>query len=201
MKNSHIEWTDHTFRPCKKPACRGFAAPGSRHCAAHQPAARQEIAAGRARLDERRGTAASRGYGGSWPATARLLRTRCPLSPGYLTRTAYWTPALAAEFHALRETALAAGRYLEFLRSVSDWTLRSQLSTLNPTPIYEFHPSPLPEAAECVDHIVPVTGPADPLFFNPANHQPISHRQHSEKTATYDGGYGRPGYRPAPSEK
>jgi len=42
-----------------------------------------------------------------------------------------------------------------------------------------------------IDHIVPVTGPDDPLFWREDNHQPLCHACHSYKTATQDGGLGR----------
>lgn len=44
--------------------------------------------------------------------------------------------------------------------------------------------------AEVVDHIKPVSGPADPLFWTPSNHQPLTRACHSRKTATEDGGFG-----------
>lgn len=47
------------------------------------------------------------------------------------------------------------------------------------------------EKSECVDHIVPVRGQDDPLFWDPTNHQPLSNKCHSRKTATEDGGFGR----------
>lgn len=45
---------------------------------------------------------------------------------------------------------------------------------------------------ECVDHIEPVTGPDDPRFWDPDNHQSLCLTCHSEKTATEDGGFGNP---------
>jgi len=44
--------------------------------------------------------------------------------------------------------------------------------------------------AQCVDHIVPVTGPDDPLFWEPTNHQGLCNTCHSIKTATEDCGFG-----------
>ena len=41
-----------------------------------------------------------------------------------------------------------------------------------------------------VDHIKPVSGPDDPLFWDPTNHQALCHSHHSRKTATENGGYG-----------
>lgn len=37
-----------------------------------------------------------------------------------------------------------------------------------------------------IDHIIPVSGPNDPLFWQRSNHQPLIHGHHSRKTATYD---------------
>lgn len=37
-------------------------------------------------------------------------------------------------------------------------------------------------ATEAVDHIEPVTGPDDPLFWDTSNHQPICWSCHSSKT-------------------
>jgi 5-methylcytosine-specific restriction protein A len=45
----------------------------------------------------------------------------------------------------------------------------------------------------CVDHIVPVTGPDDPLFWDESNHQSLCHTCHSRKTTTEDGGFGNKG--------
>ncbi|OGU82654.1 MAG: hypothetical protein A2W11_06155 [Ignavibacteria bacterium RBG_16_35_7] len=44
--------------------------------------------------------------------------------------------------------------------------------------------------AECVDHIVPVDGPDDILFWEPSNHQGLCQKHHSEKTAKEDGSFG-----------
>ena len=44
--------------------------------------------------------------------------------------------------------------------------------------------------AECVDHIIAVSGPDDPLFYEPSNWQSLCHSCHSEKTAKEDGGLG-----------
>ena len=41
-----------------------------------------------------------------------------------------------------------------------------------------------------VDHIQPVTGPDDPLFWEPTNHQGLCRSCHSAKTASEDGGFG-----------
>lgn len=45
-------------------------------------------------------------------------------------------------------------------------------------------------AAEHVDHVVPVSGPDDPRFWDSANHQGLCPSCHSEKTAREDGGFG-----------
>lgn len=42
-----------------------------------------------------------------------------------------------------------------------------------------------------VDHIVPVQGPTDPLFWQPSNWQTLCHSCHSTKTSREDGGFGR----------
>ena len=44
--------------------------------------------------------------------------------------------------------------------------------------------------AQCVDHIEPVSGPDDPLFWDESNHQGLCLIHHSIKTASEDGGYG-----------
>lgn len=46
------------------------------------------------------------------------------------------------------------------------------------------------EAAELTDHIIPVSGPDDPLFWDRTNHQSLSRSCHSYKTAKEDGGFG-----------
>jgi len=43
-----------------------------------------------------------------------------------------------------------------------------------------------------VDHIVPIDGPNDPRFWDATNHEGKCHSHHSQKTATHDGGFGRP---------
>ena len=52
---------------------------------------------------------------------------------------------------------------------------------------------PAVKAATVVDHIIPVTGPDDPLFWDPDNHQPACAECHNIKTATEDGGFGNRG--------
>jgi len=47
--------------------------------------------------------------------------------------------------------------------------------------------------SECTDHIVPVTGPDDPGFWKPTNHQALCWRCHSVKTMTEDRLLGRVG--------
>lgn len=171
-------------RPCKRPGCPGFAVDGTRHCAAHAPQAKAETAATRAHLDQQRGTAAERGYTYRWSQYARTFRARFPLSPGYLVRTPYWTPHLAQQFHAIRTAAAATGGFAGLFSPGGAGT-----RYLEQFPIYTHHPSPRPEPAAEVDHIVPVAGPADPLFWAEWNHQALSKSQHSEKTATEDGGF------------
>ena len=46
------------------------------------------------------------------------------------------------------------------------------------------------KAAKCVDHIIPVKGKDDPLFYDPDNHQSLCWSCHSTKTAQEDGGFG-----------
>jgi 5-methylcytosine-specific restriction protein A len=38
--------------------------------------------------------------------------------------------------------------------------------------------------AQCTDHIQPVTGPQDPLFWDVTNHQSLCQTCHGKKTAT-----------------
>lgn len=44
---------------------------------------------------------------------------------------------------------------------------------------------------ECVDHITPVKGPDDPLFFEPSNHEGCCWSCHSRVTVKEDGALGR----------
>lgn len=46
------------------------------------------------------------------------------------------------------------------------------------------------EPSTDVDHIVPVNGQSDPLFWNSKNHQALCHSCHSKKTARENGGFG-----------
>ncbi len=45
-----------------------------------------------------------------------------------------------------------------------------------------------------VDHIKAVSGPDDPLFWAPDNHQALCHSCHSRKTVKEDGGFGNVPY-------
>jgi 5-methylcytosine-specific restriction endonuclease McrA len=170
-------------RPCKRPGCAGFTAPGSRYCAAHQQHARAEQAATRAILDEHRGTAHERGYDAAWAKLSRLCRFRFPMSAGYLTRTALWTPNLAHQFHALRLAAAERLQYAAFFAPGGP-----ALRWIEQFPIYDWHPSAHLEPAEVTDHIIPHRG--DPtLFWGEWNLQTLSKSQHDTKTATVDGGF------------
>lgn len=55
------------------------------------------------------------------------------------------------------------------------------------------------EKATVVDHIVPPAGPADPLFWDPSNHQALCATDHNRKTASQDGGFGNPKRTPQPA--
>jgi hypothetical protein len=44
---------------------------------------------------------------------------------------------------------------------------------------------------QCTDHIQPVTGPDDPLFHEPSNHESCCWSCHSRLTIQEDGGLGR----------
>jgi 5-methylcytosine-specific restriction protein A len=44
--------------------------------------------------------------------------------------------------------------------------------------------------AKDIDHIIPVNGQDDPLFWEPTNHQGLCHRHHGEKTARENGAFG-----------
>jgi 5-methylcytosine-specific restriction protein A len=48
-------------------------------------------------------------------------------------------------------------------------------------------------AAEHTDHVKPVSGPDDPLFWDENNHQSLCRSCHSFKTVREDGGFGRRG--------
>jgi 5-methylcytosine-specific restriction protein A len=180
-------------KPCRSLRCSGLAAPGSRYCAAHATAERAEIAATRSTLDDRRGSAASRGYGHRWAALSLAIRRQFPFSLGYLTRGPEWSPRLALEFHGLRIAAQLQNRSIYFLapgRPGGDF--------LAAHPIYTLHlgPGVTPETmlitaadrVEVCDHIIPHRGDQN-LFWAEWNLQALSKRQHDTKTATEDGGF------------
>jgi 5-methylcytosine-specific restriction enzyme A len=50
-----------------------------------------------------------------------------------------------------------------------------------------------PELTSDVDHITPVNGPEDPLFWEQSNHQGLCHSCHNHKTAKENGGLGKVG--------
>ncbi len=171
-------------RPCSHAGCSAFAAPGARHCVRHLPAAVAEKTAQRARLDDLRGSAASRGYDARWARAARDFRTRFPFSFGYLTRTALWTHNLAAIFAEARAHAAAQRALAGFFQPGGGLD-----HFLGEFPIYTFHRSARPEPAQVVDHIIPHAGRAE-LFWPEWNWQALSKRQHDTKTASEDGGFG-----------
>lgn len=206
-------------RPCKRPGCSGFTVAGSRYCAKHQTHARAEQAATRAILDEHRGTAHARGYDATWAKLSRLCRFRFPMSAGYLTRTALWTPNLAHQFHALRLAAAAANQYSAI------FDLKSQRTQSHNTEGAEQCPRSSPASGSGSVSSVPhpdFTGAAlrfleqfpiyewhpsahlEPaevtdhiiphrgdatLFWGEWNLQTLSKSQHDTKTATEDGGF------------
>jgi 5-methylcytosine-specific restriction protein A len=47
------------------------------------------------------------------------------------------------------------------------------------------------DPATDVDHIRPISGPSDPGFWDPTNHQGLCHSHHSQKTAKHDRHLGR----------
>lgn len=49
---------------------------------------------------------------------------------------------------------------------------------------------PLDMYAREVDHTVPVSGPDDPRFWDPTNHQGLCSPHHKRKTVLEDGGFG-----------
>jgi 5-methylcytosine-specific restriction enzyme A len=58
----------------------------------------------------------------------------------------------------------------------------------NRNPLCVRCPSDNPSPAELVDHIKPVSGANDPLFWVPSNHQGLCWSCHSKKTTTEDKG-------------
>jgi 5-methylcytosine-specific restriction endonuclease McrA len=170
-------------RPCKRPRCGGFAAPGSKYCAAHQPLEKAETTARREQLDAQRGTAHARGYDSKWAALSRQMRQKFPVSHGYLTRTEYWTHNLAQQFNTLRMHAAEAGQFVAFMAKDGPGP-----RFLDQFPIYDFHRSDGAEPGQVTDHIIPHRG--DPLLmWAEWNLQVLSKRQHDTKTATEDGGF------------
>jgi hypothetical protein len=171
-------------RPCRRPGCSQFAAPGGGYCAAHVVGAQSVRAAVVARHDQVRGNAYQRGYDTRWSAYAVRFKSKFPSSAGYLTRTELWTPHLARQFHTLRELAAQSHQWAGFFR-----TSAAGARFLAEFPIYDYHAAGAAEPSKEVDHIVPVEGPADPLFWAEWNHQALTKAQHSEKTARFDGGF------------
>ncbi len=51
--------------------------------------------------------------------------------------------------------------------------------------------------ADVTDHIVPPSGPDDPLFWDETNHQSLCEGCHNYKTAMFDGAFGRQAMRRA----
>lgn len=186
-------------RPCRHPLCSRFAIPdGHGFCDAHAPAAKAAVAARRVLEDDRRGTAASRGYGSRWRDESRAFRKLFPVCNGYLTPTNEWSAPAALEFHARRMVAAKAGKFLTFY-------LRELLPFLEEHPIYLWHPneearvsqlrilgdsttSGIKLPSEVVDHIIPHRGDME-LFWATWNWQCVTKAAHDEKTAKFDGGF------------
>jgi len=172
-------------KPCRHPRCAAFAIPGGVWCAAHVPAARAQVQADVAAKDERRGTAASRGYGSRWRELSVNFRRLYPISQGYLVCTDFWTHNLATQFGALRSMAQARGELLRFMIQGTGAGARF----LAEFPIYTFHPAAQRVVASAVvDHIRPHRGDQT-LFWAEWNLQAISKAAHDEKTAKFDGGF------------
>jgi len=170
-------------KPCRHPRCAAFAAPGSSWCAAHAPAARAQVQAEVAAKDERRGTAASRGYGSRWREVSLRYRMNYPLTTGYLVCTDLWTHNLAIQFDALRKLEQARGNFLGFMK-----TGGAGARFLAEFPIYTYHPGARVAPSSVVDHIRPHRGDQT-LFWAEWNLQAISKAAHDEKTAKFDGGF------------
>jgi len=108
-------------KACSRPGCPNLVEKGKRFCSEHESRDRKSC-------DERRGTAAQRGYGGRWQRYRERYLKAHPLCAGCERQ----------------------GR--------------------------------LTQAAE-VDHIIPVSGPNDPLFWDAKNHQSLCRACHAKKTA------------------
>lgn len=108
--------------------------------------------------DRRRGSAAERGYDWRWQVYSEQFRREHPLCCGL--------PVAAGRLPAgceVRRTLVDGAHHLRM------------------------HAVGCHGVTGHVDHIEPVTGPADPRLWDPTNHQPLSHSCHSFKTARFDG--------------
>jgi 5-methylcytosine-specific restriction protein A len=108
-------------------ACPVWGCPEVQPCQAHQRLA-----------DQRRGSAASRGYGYQWQRYSRSFRRRHPLCGD--------RPASAPD--------------------TRDSRCRSEHRIV---------------ASTVVDHIVPISGPTDPRFWDGSNHQSLCDACHNAK--------------------
>jgi hypothetical protein len=171
-------------KPCTFPGCSALVVGGTR-CPTHAVPRRV------ARFSDRfRGTAASRGYGSRWQAFRPIWLARFPLCAGVLLITEAWAPALAEEFHRLREAAREEGRLLLFSASGrTPHTTAAELCTYPPLqdflarhPIFTWQPWDVSQPGNIIDHIKPHRG--DPtLMWSEWNFQTLTDYAHNRKTA------------------
>lgn len=164
--------------PCRHPLCAAKAEPGSGWCLTHQRPARAAVE----QADDRRGTAASRGYGSKWRDQSLAFRARHPICGGYLRAVMRcWSEDRARDYHGIREAAADGGKPATFL-------LREQGDFLATHPIYTAQNVGCGQGTEVTDHIIPHRGDQQ-LFWSTWNWQTLCKKCHDEKTAKHDGGF------------
>lgn len=164
-----------------------MAAPGSAFCVAHVPAARAVKVAERVAKDQRRGSAASRGYGHKWGKASRQFRRQHPICGGYVVPGPAYSHDLAVAYAEQRSAYAVIGRAVTFLQSRAAWLAESPVYVLV-TRCLSFGTPGCGAPATLTDHIVPHRGDPE-LMWSSWNWQTLCKGCHDQKTAKHDGGF------------
>ncbi len=175
------------LKPCRNPRCAAMAVAGSAWCASHQPAARQQQVAERSAKDDRRGSAASRGYGSRWRTESAAFRALHPICGGYLVPGPQYDVRGAKAYGAQRASAAGMGKAVAFLQQRVPWLLANPIYRLVAR-VSAIGTTGCGLGVVLTDHIVPHRGDPE-LMWSTWNWQTLCKGCHDRKTASHDGGF------------